>query len=80
MASDEAVEKAACLLYEAKSPLIMLGAAAERHGVPEAFREFAKASGIPYFCTWMGKGVGDEEDETPKYYRRTLTKLKEVGL
>ena len=63
VASDEAVEKAACLLYEAKSPLIMLGAAAERHGVPEAFREFAKASGIPYFCTWMGKGVGDEEDE-----------------
>jgi len=62
VASDEAIERAAELLYEARSPLVMLGAAAERHGVPESFRAFAKVANLPYFCTWMAKGVGDEED------------------
>jgi acetolactate synthase-1/2/3 large subunit len=62
VASDDTIERAAEILYKAKSPLVMLGAAAERSGVPESFRDFAKASGLPYFCTWMAKGVGDEED------------------
>jgi len=63
VASDDAIERAAELLYEARSPLVMLGAAAERHGVPESFRAFAKTVDMPYFCTWMAKGVGDEEDK-----------------
>ena len=63
VASDEAIEQALTALFKAKSPLFMLGAAAEGHGIPEAFRELAQRVKIPYFCTWMGKGVGDESDE-----------------
>jgi len=63
VASDGVIEQVVTALHGARSPLIMLGAAAERHGIPETFREFAKAVEVPYFCTWMAKGVGDEEDE-----------------
>ena len=63
VAGDEAIEQALTELYDARSPLIMLGAGAERHPVPAAFRDLARATGIPYFCTWMGKGVGDEADK-----------------
>jgi acetolactate synthase-1/2/3 large subunit len=63
VAGEEAIESVVSALHRSRSPLIMLGAAAERHGVPEAFRDFARTAQIPYFCTWMAKGVGDEADE-----------------
>ena len=63
VASDETLEEAARLMYEARAPLMLLGPAAQAEGVPEAFRRLAAATGMPYACTWMGKGIGDEEDE-----------------
>ena len=62
VASDETLEEAARLIYEARSPLLMVGAAAQAQGVPAAFRELAATIGVPYVSTWMGKGVADEAD------------------
>ena len=63
IADGAALEAAAAALRNARSPLIMLGVAAERPGIPEAVRAFLDKTGIPFFCTWMGKGVGDERSE-----------------
>jgi len=63
VASEAALETAAEALRSARSPLVMLGVAAEQGGVPEAVRSFLDNTGIPFFCTWMGKGVGDERSE-----------------
>ena len=63
VADEAALEAAAATLRNARSPLVMLGVAAERHGVPEAVRSFLDRTGIPFCCTWMGKGVGDERSE-----------------
>ena len=60
-ASDSAIEQAIQLLNDAKRPLILLGASANsRHGVAPAVRDLITRTGIPFICTMMGKGVGDE--------------------
>ncbi len=63
VANEAALDIAADALRNARSPLVMLGVAAERHGVPEVVRSFLDDTGIPFFCTWMGRGVGDERSE-----------------
>lgn len=63
VANESSLENAAQALSRARSPLIMLGVAAERPGVPEAVRSLIDATGIPFCCTWMGKGVGDERSD-----------------
>ena len=63
VATDAALDAAAKALRNARSPLVMLGVAAERHGAPEAVRSFLDKTGIPFFCTWMGRGVGDERSD-----------------
>ena len=63
IADEAALEAATHALRNARSPLIMLGVAAERHGIPETVRSFLDKTGIPFCCTWMGKGVGDERSE-----------------
>jgi len=61
VASESAISNAATLLENAERPLVLLGASANsRLAVPAALREFLAATGIPFICTMMGKGVGDE--------------------
>jgi len=60
-APHDAIRSAAELLHAARRPLVLIGASANtRAGVPEAIRTFLSTSGIPFICTMMGKGVGDE--------------------
>jgi acetolactate synthase-1/2/3 large subunit len=56
-ASDTAVQAAAALLLQAKRPLIMLGAGANRVHLAEPLSAFVKRLGIPFFNTQMGKGA-----------------------
>ncbi len=59
----EAINQALQLMYEAKSPLILLGAGANRKNIrPELLRFFEK-TGMYFFTTQMGKGVIDERNE-----------------
>ncbi|MFU8813605.1 MAG: acetolactate synthase large subunit, partial [Balneolaceae bacterium] len=49
----------------AKMPLLMIGAGANRKDTREALTEFIDRTGICFFCTQMGKGVVDERH--PQY-------------
>ena len=51
------LDRAARMLLEAKRPLIMLGAAANRPHVADALSDFVRRMGIPFFNTQMGKGA-----------------------
>ena len=53
----EAVRKAASMICEAKSPLIMVSSGANRKGIPEELGNFATKTGIYLVHTQMGKGV-----------------------
>ena len=60
-ASAATLDEAAVMLSAAKRPLVLLGASANsRFDVPDAVRTFLSSTGIPFICTMMGKGVGDE--------------------
>ena len=58
---DKAIAQAIELIVAAKSPLILIGAGANRKLVSNMLREFIDQTGIPFFCTQMGKGVVDEK-------------------
>ena len=59
-----AISEAIALLNAAEHPLIVLGASANsRHDVAPAVRDLIERTGIPFICTMMGKGVGDEMSE-----------------
>ncbi|MCH7548269.1 MAG: acetolactate synthase large subunit [Candidatus Krumholzibacteriota bacterium] len=62
IAEEKAVAKAVELIENAKHPLILIGAAANRKMTSKMLREFVDKTGIPFFCTQMGKGVLDELD------------------
>jgi len=47
-------------IEQAKRPLLLIGAGANRQHNCQALTAFVKATGIPFFCTQMGKGVIDE--------------------
>lgn len=57
---EKAIARAATMIAEAKMPLLLLGAAANRKMTARMLREFVDATGIPFFTTQMGKGVIDE--------------------
>jgi acetolactate synthase-1/2/3 large subunit len=59
-AEDKAIAHAADLIIQAKRPLLLIGAAANRKLTAKALREFVDATGIHFFTTQMGKGVIDE--------------------
>ena len=48
---------AAAMIKEAKHPLLMVGAGANRARIWEALSDFVERTGIPYTNTQMGKGV-----------------------
>ncbi|SDP77690.1 acetolactate synthase-1/2/3 large subunit [Sulfitobacter litoralis] len=62
-AGDAAIADAVDLITKAKVPLILVGAGANRKNARIAISEFIDATGIPFFCTQMGKGVVDERSE-----------------
>ncbi|MDA3868881.1 MAG: acetolactate synthase large subunit [Gammaproteobacteria bacterium] len=59
-ATDEVLDEAVAMIEAASSPLLLIGAGANRKRVSVALTEFVEATGIPFFTTQMGKGVVDE--------------------
>lgn len=57
---DKSVKLAIAALKKAKSPLLLIGAAANRKLCCKMLREFVQKQGIPFVNTQMGKGVLDE--------------------
>ena len=60
VAGDEIINKAADLIRNAKMPLVLIGAGANRKQTRSSLRDFVRTTGIPFFVTQMGKGVLDE--------------------
>jgi acetolactate synthase-1/2/3 large subunit len=59
-ATQDALRQATSMIEAAKSPLLLIGAGANRKRVSEALTTFVEATGMPFFTTQMGKGVVDE--------------------
>jgi acetolactate synthase-1/2/3 large subunit len=57
VAADAAIDEAARLILAARTPLVMLGAAANRVSLCGALSDFVRRCGIPFFNTQMGKGA-----------------------
>ncbi len=60
VARNEGLQNAIDMLYEAKMPLVLIGAGANRTRIGSAMKDFIDKLGIPFFMTQMGKGVVDE--------------------
>ncbi len=63
IAGDLVLDQAAHLINEAKMPLILLGAGANRKQARKALSKFINLTRIPFFNTQMGKGVVDERSD-----------------
>lgn len=59
-ADNRVILKAASMIQEAKSPLLLIGAGANRKRTSKALTDFVNKTGIYFFNTQMGKGVIDE--------------------
>lgn len=59
-ASNESILEAVKLIEDAKNPLILIGAGANRKRASVALTQFVDRIGIPFFNTQMGKGIVDE--------------------
>lgn len=59
-ATGKCIANSARMIEQAKRPLLMIGAGANRRHTCKALRDFVDQTGIPFFCTQMGKGVVDE--------------------
>ncbi|QCU72602.1 acetolactate synthase large subunit [Luteimonas yindakuii] len=60
VAEDKTIRRAADAIAQAKHPLLMVGAGANRKTTSRMLRRFIDRLGIPFFSTQMGKGVIDE--------------------
>ncbi|MCB1553973.1 MAG: acetolactate synthase large subunit [Xanthomonadales bacterium] len=60
VADDKSIAYAVEAITNAKRPLLMVGAGANRKTTSKMLREFVDKLGIPFFTTQMGKGVVDE--------------------
>lgn len=60
VAEEKAIDAAVQMILDAKSPLLLIGAGANRKMTAKMLREFVDETGIPFFNTQMGKGVVDE--------------------
>lgn len=61
-AEEKSIHAAIELIHKAKSPLLMIGAAANRRLTCRMLRQFVDQVGIPFVTTQMGKGVVNEND------------------
>jgi len=59
-ATDGVIAEAAAMIRQAKDPLLLIGAGANRQRVRSALDAFVHETGIHFFTTQMGKGVIDE--------------------
>ena len=57
----EALQAAVEMIAQAKAPLLLIGAGANRRNAIESLRKFVDATGIAVFSTQMGKGVISED-------------------
>ena len=62
IAEEKAVRQAVDMIESAKSPLLLIGAGANRKLPARMLRAFVDKTGIPFISTQMGKGVLDERD------------------
>ncbi|MGB5868029.1 MAG: acetolactate synthase large subunit [Arcobacteraceae bacterium] len=62
-ACKKSIANAVKMIEEAKRPLLLIGAAANRGEISEALTAFVNKNGMPFFATQMGKGVVDENHE-----------------
>ena len=60
VAEEKAIAQAIEMMELATSPLVLIGAAANRKLTSKMLRAFLDKTGIPFFDTQMGKGVMDE--------------------
>jgi len=63
LAEGKAIRRAADLITQARSPLLLIGAAANRKTTCKMLHRFVEQLGIPFVTTQMGKGVVNEEGE-----------------
>lgn len=62
IAEKNAISKAVDMIHNAKRPLLLIGAAANRKRTQKMLNLFITKTSIPFFNTQMGKGVIDERD------------------
>ena len=60
IAEDKALDAAADAIRQARHPLLMIGAGANRKTTSKMLHALVERLGIPFFSTQMGKGVLDE--------------------
>jgi acetolactate synthase I/II/III large subunit len=63
IAEYKAINAAVAMIEQAKSPVLVIGAGANRKLTCKMLREFVDKTGIPFITTQMGKGVLDEHGE-----------------
>ncbi len=61
-AEDKAIKLAVDMIEQARQPLLLVGAGANRKSTARMLRQFIDKTGIPFVSTQMGKGVVDERD------------------
>ncbi|HEX3082557.1 MAG TPA: acetolactate synthase large subunit [Candidatus Saccharimonadia bacterium] len=64
VASPEAIKELVKAIEQAKSPVLILGAGANRKDMREELHAFIERTGIPFITTQLGKGSADERLET----------------
>jgi acetolactate synthase I/II/III large subunit len=62
VAEEKSIVAAVSRLEQARRPLLVVGAGANRKQTSRMLRRLVSSSGIPYVTTQMGKGVLDERD------------------
>ncbi len=62
VAEDKAVTRAVAAIEQARRPLIMIGAGANRKMTSRMLRRLVDKTAMPFFSTQMGKGVVGESD------------------
>ena len=63
IAEHKAIRRAVELISQARHPLLLIGAAANRKLTRKMLRRLVDQTGIPFVTTQMGKGVINEEDD-----------------
>lgn len=63
IAEHKSIDAAVAMIQEAESPVLVIGAGANRKLTCKMLREFVDKTGIPFITTQMGKGVLDEHGE-----------------
>jgi acetolactate synthase-1/2/3 large subunit len=62
-ADDKSIEEAVSRIHDARAPLILIGAGANRRRPQKAITKLVAKTGIPFFTTQLGKGVVDERSK-----------------